>query len=121
MAMQTILMIVNAPPYGSERMLSALRLAATLTAQEHETVEFRLFLMSDAVTASRAGQCLAEASGNLQTMLEELVARGVQICVCRTCAMARGLVDSDLIKGIRIATLPDLSEWTLAADKVISF
>ena len=44
--MQKILIIVHAPPYDSERCLSALRLATGLTGQDGERPEVRLFLAS---------------------------------------------------------------------------
>ena len=119
--MQTILIIVNAPAYGSERMLSALRLATAIASQETETVDMRLFMMSDAVTVGLASQATAQAGGGLQQMLEALVQHGVQIRLCRTCALARGIADLALIPGVSIGTLPELAEWTLAADKVLSF
>ena len=42
--MQTILLIVNAAPYGNERMLSALRLASALAAQapEADPIDLRI-------------------------------------------------------------------------------
>ena len=119
--MQSILMIVSAPAYGSERMLSALRLATAIAAQEIETVDLRLFMMSDAVTVGLPNQPAASAGGGLQQMLIELVEHGAQIKLCRTCAQARGIVDLELIPGVAIGTLPELGEWTLAADKVITF
>ena len=119
--MQTVLIIVNASPYGSERMLSALRLATAVASQELETVDMRLFMMSDAVTVGLVNQPTAQAGGGLQQMLEDLVGRGAQIRLCRTCALARGIVDLALISGVSIGTLPELAEWTLAADKVITF
>ena len=119
--MQTILIIVHSPAYGSERMLSALRLASALSTQEQETVDLRLFMLSDAVTVGLPGQALGEASSTLQAMLEELALRGAQIRLCRTCAQARGITDLALISGVSIGTLPELAEWTLGADKVISF
>lgn len=119
--MQNVLIIVNAPAYGSERMLSALRLATAITGQENETVDLRLFMMSDAVTVGVAGQPTADAGGGLQQMLEGLIRHGVQIRLCRTCAQARGIVDLPLIPGVTIGTLPELAEWSLAADKVITF
>ena len=119
--MQSILIIVHAPPYGSERMLSALRLATALTGQESERVDLRLFMMSDAVTVGLPNQPAASAGGGLQQMLIELVEHGAQIKLCRTCAQARGIVDLELIPGVSIGTLPELAEWTLAADKVITF
>lgn len=119
--MQNILMIVNAPAYGSERMLSALRLATAIATQEVETVDLRLFMMSDGVTVGLAGQVDAPAGGGLQQMIEELLARGVQIRLCRTCTLARGITQPAVIPGVVIGTLAELAEWTLAADKVVSF
>ena len=119
--MQTILVIVHAPAYGNERVLSALRLASALLAQEAETVDLRIFLMSDAVTVALPNQADASAGGGLQQMLEQLATLGAQICLCRTCASARGIIDLPLIDSIRIGTLSELAEWTLAADKVLTF
>lgn len=119
--MQTVLIVVNAPAYGSERMLSALRLATAIAAQELETVDLRLFMMSDAVTVALYGQTGVEAGGGLKQMLEELLRCGAKIRLCRSCALARGIVDVALIPGVIIGTLPELAEWTLAADKVVTF
>jgi len=119
--LQTVLIIVHAPAYGSERMLSALRLATAIAAQESETVDLRLFMMSDAVTVGLPMQAPAEAGGGLQQMLEALVQHGAQIRLCRTCALVRGVADVTLIPGVTIGTLPELAEWTLAADKVVTF
>jgi uncharacterized protein involved in oxidation of intracellular sulfur len=119
--MQTVLIIVHAPAYGSERMLSALRLATAIAGQEVETVDLRLFMMSDAVTVGLPNQPGPEAGGGLQQMLEALAQRGARIRLCRTCAVARGLGEAALIPGVSIGTLPELAEWTLAADKVVTF
>lgn len=119
-AMQKILVILHAPPYGSERCLSALRLATALAGNEAASPEVRLFLMSDASVLSLPNQ--VDGTGNgLQAMVEQLVELGVSIKVCRTCALARGLAELPLIPGVGIGTLPELAEWTLAADKVVTF
>lgn len=118
--MQNILIVAHAAPYGSERCLSALRLATALAGQSTQPVSLRLFLMSDAVVAGLPNQAPAEAGGGLQQMIEGLVAAGVTIKLCRTCALARGMAELPLIPGVAIGTLPELAEWTLAADKVIS-
>ena len=119
--MQNILIIINAPVCGSERMLSALRLATAIVAQESERLELSIFMMSDAVTVGLPNQLVADGGGSMQSMLEQLLDRGVQIRLCRTCALARGIADLPLIPGVQIGTLPELAEWTLAAGKVISF
>lgn len=118
--MQKILVIVHAPPYGSERCLSALRLATTLAGRELDTPEVRVFLMSDATVLGLPHQRDGATSG-LQAMVEQLVQDGVDIRLCRTCAMARGLAELPLIAGVTIGTLPELAEWTLQADKVLTF
>lgn len=118
--MQKILLIVHAPPYGSERCLSALRLATTLAGRGEGAPQVRVFLMSDATVLGLPNQRDGSTSG-LQAMVEQLVADGVAIRLCRTCAMARGLADLPLIEGATIGTLPELAEWTLEADKVLTF
>ncbi|MBN8462451.1 MAG: DsrE family protein [Dechloromonas sp.] len=118
--MQKILIIIHAPPYGSERCLSALRVATALSGVDADSPEVELFLMSDATVLALPNQ--VDAGGNgLQGMVEELVGRGVEIRVCRTCAFARGLSELPLIPGAAIGTLADLAAATLAADKVITF
>lgn len=118
--MQKILIIVHAPPYGSERCLSALRLATALAGADGEVPEVRMFLMSDATVLALPNQ--VDGAGNgLQGMVEELVRQGVAIRMCRTCALARGLAELPHIPGTSIGTLPELAQSTLWADKVITF
>ena len=117
--MQKILIIIHAAPYGSERCLSALRLATALAGRDDKP-ELSSFLMSDATVVGLPNQI--DGSGNgLQGMVEGLVEQGVDIRLCRTCAQNRGLIDLPLIKGTRIGTLVELADATLAADKVITF
>lgn len=119
--MQKILMIVHAPPYGSERVLSALRLATALVSQEDERVDLSVFMMSDAVTVGLPNQPAAEAGGGLQQMVENLIAHGAVVRLCRTCAVARGLADMALVPGVAIGTLTDMAAVAIEADKVITF
>ena len=118
---QKIVIVVHAPPYGSERCLSALRVANALAGVDAPaTPELRVFLMSDATLLALPNQQYGAGNG-LQAMVQALVARGVPIAVCRTCALARGLAGLPLIEGTRIGTLAELAESTLWADKVITF
>lgn len=118
---QKILIIVHAPPYGSERCLSALRVANALAGVDApSTPQLRVFLMSDATILALPNQQDGDGKG-LQAMVEELTARQVPVVVCRTCALARGLADLPLLPGTRIGTLAELAESSLWADKVITF
>ena len=117
--MQKILIIVHAPPYGSERCLSALRLATALAGNDARP-EIRIFLMSDATILGLPNQ-IDGATNGLQGMVEQLVSLGADIRLCRTCALARGLGELPLIPGTAIGTLAELAQATLDADKVVTF
>ena len=116
---QKIVVIVHAAPYGSERCLSALRVATALAGHDARP-EVKVFLMSDATVLGLPHQHDGAGSG-LQAMVEALVTEGVTLKLCRTCALARGLAELTLIDGVSIGTLPELADWTLVADKVLSF
>lgn len=115
---QNILIIANGAPYGNELLFNALRLSIAL--HEQQARQIQLFLLSDAVTAALAGQAPAEGY-HLRQMLEIIIAQGGQVRVCKTCADARGISTLPLIEGIEIASLPLLAQWTLQADKVLTF
>ena len=117
--MQNILIIAHAPPYGSERCLSALRLATALVGHD-DRPQVRVFLMSDATVLGLPNQ-VDGATNGLQGMVENLVSQGVEIRSCRTCALARGLAELPQIPGVTIGTLVELAQATLDADKVITF
>ncbi len=117
--MQKIVIIANGAAYGSESLFNSLRLAIALREQNAQP-EVKLFLMSDAVTAGLRGQNPAEGY-NIQQMLEILTAQGVPVKLCKTCADGRGVSVLPLVDGVEIGTLVELAEWTLAADKVLTF
>ncbi|MGC9560578.1 MAG: DsrE/DsrF/TusD sulfur relay family protein [Brachymonas sp.] len=118
--MQKVLIINHASPYGSERCLSALRLALMLTGKEGEQAQVTMFLMSDAVVAALPNQ--QDASGKtLEDMIKTFVSQGGTIKVCRSCAQNRGTVDLPLIEGCVIGNLTELSEAVLASDKTLTF
>ncbi|KMV33679.1 DsrE/DsrF/TusD sulfur relay family protein [Franconibacter pulveris] len=117
--MQNIVIIASGAAYGSESLFNSLRLAIALREQD-ESVTLKLFLMSDAVTAGLRGQRPAEGY-NIQQMLEILTAQGVPVKLCKTCTDGRGITALPLADGIAIGTLVELAQWTLAADKVLTF
>lgn len=116
--MVRILVIVNDQPYGSERPYSALRLAGALV--KREEVELRVFLMGDGVGCAIAGQQLPDGHYHLDRMLKPLVRRGKVGC-CGTCLDARGLDEGQLLDGVRRSNLEELTDWTLWAEKVVTY
>ncbi|MBL7635751.1 hypothetical protein GV764_03970 [Atlantibacter hermannii] len=117
--MQNIVIIANGAAYGSESLFNSLRLAIALREQQDD-ISLKLFLMSDAVTAGIRGQKPAEGY-NIQQMLEILTAQNVPVKLCKTCTDGRGVTGLPLIDGVEIGTLVELAQWTLAADKVLTF
>jgi uncharacterized protein involved in oxidation of intracellular sulfur len=113
-----ILVVINDQPYGSERPFNALRLAGALV--KREDADLRVFLLGDAVACAVAGQQLPEGHYHLDRMLKPLVRRGKVGC-CGTCLDTRGLDESQLVEGVRRSSLDELAEWTLWADRVITF
>ncbi len=114
-----ILVIVNDPPYGTERCFNAFRLALALL-KDDEKPEISVFLIADAVACAKSGQQTPEGYYSLERMIQG-VTRGANVVLCGTCMDARGIADSELITGTRRGTMPQLAKLTLAADKVLVF
>lgn len=109
---------INASPYGSELPFNALRLAQALELAE-EAVE--LLLMGDGVGVARRGQDPRAAHASLETLLTELVEKGVTVTLCGTCCQTRGLAADDLVAGVTVGTIHDFARIVRLADKVVSF
>lgn len=112
-----VLVILNDPPYGTERSFNGLRLAHNLVKMEPD-LELTVFLMADAVMCAKANQKTPDGYYNLERMLKPLVRKGT-VLLCGTCMEARGLTESEVLDGCRRSTLNELTEATLMADKVI--
>jgi len=115
-----ILIILNDPPYGTERVYNGLRLAMNLQAK-HEEVELTVFLMADAANAAKAGQQTPNGYYNIERMLASVARKGAPILVCGTCMDARGLTQEDLLEGASRSTMDALSQATVDAEKVLVF
>jgi uncharacterized protein involved in oxidation of intracellular sulfur len=113
------LLILNDPPYGTERSYNALRLARNLLVKSHG--EVRVFLMGDAASCAKAGQKVPPGYYNIGDMLGAVARRKGEIGVCGTCMDARGMADTDLLEGAHRGTLDELTDWTAWADKALVF
>jgi uncharacterized protein involved in oxidation of intracellular sulfur len=113
------LLILNDPPYGTERSYNGLRLAGALAKRESEAV--KVFLMGDAAACAKGGQKVPQGYYNLGRMLQVVAQHRGEIGVCGSCMEARGLQDSDLVPGVRRSALEELTDWTLWADRILVF
>lgn len=113
------LLILNDPPYGTERAYNGLRLARNLLAKEKG--ELRVFLLGDAVACAKAGQKVPPGYYNAGDMLGHALRRGATVGVCGSCMDARGIGESEFVEGARRSSMDELTEWTAWADKVLVF
>jgi uncharacterized protein involved in oxidation of intracellular sulfur len=114
-----VLVLVNDPPYGTERCYNALRLAGALAKREEADV--RVFLIGDAVGCATAGQALPNGYYHLDRMLGAAVRHGAQVGLCGSCMDARAIDETRIVEGARRSSLEELADWTLWAEQVISF
>lgn len=117
--MQTLL-ILNDPPYGTERTYNGLRLALNLLTKTEGT-SLSVFLMGDAVTSAKAGQQTPNGYYNVERMLKGILTRKGEVLLCGTCMDARALRGEEMVEGARRSTLDELTERTATADKVLVF
>ena len=113
------LVLLNDPAYGTERSYNGLRLARALAKRDGE--EVRIFLLADAVTCGLAGQKTPDCYYNLERMLAAAIRRGAQVGLCGTCMDARAIREDQLVDGAQRSSHDELTDWTLWADKVITF
>ena len=117
-----ILLILNRNPYDATDVTwNALRLADKLLDMD-KVKELRIFLMNDSIDLAKDGVVPPEGYFNLAEMLRELIARGTPVKVCGSCMTRCGIYkDKPLINGAIQSKMPELAEWVVDSDKVISF
>ena len=114
-----LLVILNDPPYGTERSYNGLRLAGSLAKGDDEQV--RVFLIGDGAACAKGGQQVPKGHYNVEMMLSAVSRRGGTIGVCGSCMDARGITDGELVEGCHRSSLGELTDWTLWADRFLTF
>lgn len=115
-----ILLILNDPPYGTERSYNGLRLAHALK-KDAPSAQITIFLMADAVLCAKAGQKTPEGFYNIERMLRRVIGSGGRVLLCGTCLDARGISEAEVMDGAGRSTMDALSAATLEADRVLVF
>ena len=117
--MNKTLFILNHPPYGTAHSFNALRLAGALLRRPEQDV--KVFLMADAVLCAKSKQKVSSGYYNLELMLKTVLRHQGAVALCGTCMDARGMNDTEMLSGAKRSTLVELTDWTLWADKVITY
>lgn len=116
-----ILIIFNHQPYdGTDVTWNGLRLADKLVDSGQDV---RIFLMSDSVDMARdACKPPAEYDQNLSEILKQLISKGVPVKVCGTCMARCGIYKNEpYFDGAEKSTMPELAQWVIDSDKVLTF
>ena len=113
------LFVLNDAPYGTERSYNGLRLAGALAKREGQ--EVKVFLIGDAAACAKSGQKVPQGYYNTEVMLKNVARNQSEIGVCGTCMDARGITKAELTEGATRGTLEQLTDWSIWADKIITF
>jgi uncharacterized protein involved in oxidation of intracellular sulfur len=116
-----ILIIFNHQPYDNTDVTwNGLRLAEKLLEMEQE---IRIFLMNDSVDMAREACNPPEGyDQDLSQMLKELIAKDVTVKVCGTCMARCGIhKNQPYFEGAQKATMPELAEWVVDCEKILTF
>ena len=115
-----ILFIINEAPYGTEKAYNALRLANQLLKDNPEN-DVNIFLLADAVSCGMNDQKTPDGYYNIGRMIKMFLAKGGSMRACGTCMDARGITESLLQSGVERSSISEFGQWTIEADKVITF
>jgi tRNA 2-thiouridine synthesizing protein D len=120
-----------------ERAWNSLRLALTALAKDNLV---NIFLIDDGIYVARKSQSPPEGTPNLEELLIRALDMGAKVKVCGTCIDSRGFVPEnedfgvcfigkreggltlgDLIEGVEMGSMMDLTDWIMNNEKVVSF
>jgi len=122
--MATITVVVGDPPYGKERVYTALRFSLVAL---HEGHQANLFILEDAVFAAKRGQRPPEmpvggaGMPNCEELLRASIQEGLKVKACRVCSAERGLSQEEMVEDVEMATMADLVDWVVNSDKTVTF
>lgn len=114
-----VLVVLNDPPYGTERSNTGLRLAGAPA--RRDDVRVRVFCFGDAAGVAVAGQKVPHGYYHLDQMVGAVARHGGQVGCCGTCLDARGLAEAPLVEGAHRSTLEECADWAVWADKTLTF
>jgi uncharacterized protein involved in oxidation of intracellular sulfur len=114
-----VLIILQGPAYGDERAYNGLRLAGSLA--NRKGVEVKVFCFGDAVGSAVAGQKVPNGYYHLDRMITSAAHQGAEIGLCGSCMDARGITDAMIIDDAHRSSLDQVTDWTLWADKTVTF
>ncbi|ABR55217.1 DsrE family protein [Methanococcus vannielii SB] len=109
--------VIKDAPYGKERAFSALRFALTALL---EGTDVNIFLLEDGIFVAKRGQNPLNVPNYLE-LLENVIEAGAVVKACGPCGKARGILEEDLVSGVKFGTMNDLTAFVRESDRNITF
>lgn len=122
--MASITVVVAEPPYGRQRVYTALRFSLVAL---HEGHQVNLFLLEDSVFAAKKGQDPPEmpvgdtGMPSCEGLLAGAISEGLRIKACRVCSRERSLQPEEVLEGVELASMADLVNWVVQSDRTVVF
>jgi len=122
--MAIITVVVGDPPYGKQRVYTALRFSLVAL---HEGHRVNFFLLEDAVFAAKRGQRPPEmpvgdaGMPNCEELLRASIQEGLKVKACRVCSAERGLNPQEVMEDVVPGSMVDLVDWVVNSDKTVFF
>lgn len=112
---KTFTIIIGDGPYTAERPFTMLRFAYTALL---DGFGVNIFLLEDGIFVGKKNQDPATYD-NIGTWMKDVLSEGANVKACGVCMKARGIIEEELIEGIKKTTMNTLVEMCDEADKVL--
>ena len=112
--------LVNEGPFGRQAADSALAFASAVLARKHELL--RVFFYFDGVqNANRLAVPPSDERNLVRAWSKFGIEHGIDLVLCVTAGMRRGVREVNLAPGFRISGMGQLVEAGILADRLITF
>jgi uncharacterized protein involved in oxidation of intracellular sulfur len=117
-----VLFILNDAADGTGRTLNALRLACALSMRT--SIYVRLFLIGSAMACARKGHPVHAEQDDAEALIRAVIGHGGDVRICAMSADEEELGNasgSELVEGVQLSSLTELSRWIPEADRLLVF
>ncbi len=73
------------------------------------------------MSSAKAGQKTPNGYYNVERMLKGVTVKKAQVLLCGSCMDARGVKEEQFVPGVKRSNMAELAQWTVKADKVMTF
>ena len=117
--MTTVTIVIHNSPYReNNKAWHALRFAGAALAED---MDVRVHLLDDGVEVGRHGHQVPEGAVNLEELLRELMACGLQVSACGMALKDCAIDESAMLPGIACGSMKALAGWVKESDHVMVF